>query len=671
MRLMLVNPGDDLRAACPPGEQYGEPLVVQVEHAADVERHLPDNEPTVLIWDARPGPRPTPSQFAARRLSCLVVHGPEEVASGSDPAGQLTSISADALHGDLLRLLLGQMMRAESEAFARQRVEQLLGGSEQHFRQLFEEAPLAYQSLDEGGRLLDVNPAWLALLGYERPKDVLGRAFREFVDEDDLETSGRQFPAFHELGEVHGVELRLRRCDGTTFAASIDGRVARDARGSFLRTHCLLQDVTDLKSRTQRLEAARREAEEQVRERTAVLRAAVSGLREEVARRAIAEQALSEETERLQMIVETLPHGILETDTVGTIVFANAAFHRIHGCPEGSLLGESVWSLHQPGPALERAKEYVEHVLRERPPPTSQSFRTADRDGRSLDLRIDWNYRSMADGGVGGFVAVVTDITRERRAEEQARRRLDELAQVARLATMGEMVSGLAHELNQPLATIANYAYACRHYAREYVASDAEALRDALHQIAEQAGRAGAVIRRLRAYARKADVSHRPVDINGLVRDVVSLMEIEARLRGIQLQTDLTEGLPEVTLDRLQIEQALTNLVRNALEATIDCDGPQRNVVITTRLGDGGMVQIVIADEGVGLQAEVVTRMYEPFFTTKPKSLGLGLSIARSIIEAHNGVLRGGPRDELGAEFTVALPVCAVATEENALAAQG
>jgi C4-dicarboxylate-specific signal transduction histidine kinase len=246
----------------------------------------------------------------------------------------------------------------------------------------------------------------------------------------------------------------------------------------------------------------------------------------------------------------------------------------------------------------------------------------------------------------------------EAEAEVRARKHEVELARAARLSTLGGVAAGLAHEINQPLAAIVSYARGC---ARRLRTGDArpEALLEIIESVGAQALRAAAVLRRIRDFVRHREVPRERVDLGDLVREALRFAEVEARHLGIALRVELAPAPLAVEVDPVQIEQVILNLVRNGFEATTsaslhDVDG--REVVIrTARTGHGA--EVTVSDTGPGVSPEVAVRLFEPFFTTKRDGLGLGLSISRSIVEAHEGRLWASSNAPHGAVFHVELPL--------------
>ena len=258
-------------------------------------------------------------------------------------------------------------------------------------------------------------------------------------------------------------------------------------------------------------------------------------------------------------------------------------------------------------------------------------------------------------GSVYRFVGIAQEITGRKRAEERGRQHQAEAAHFQRLATLGEMASGLAHEVNQPLAAIANYAAASlRTIERDPTSVDR--IREDLANIGQQAHRAGDVVDRLRRLVRREPPHRSTVAINDLVREVLRLSGADASARGVTLRSELAEHLPNVQVDHVQIEQVIQNVVRNAIDATCDEKLTLPEVIVSTVAEPDGVVLVTVRDTGHGLPDGDTEHIFEPFVTTKPEGLGLGLSISRSIIEMHGGSIRAARNRGGGALFHIRLP---------------
>ncbi|KAA0679511.1 sensor protein [Roseomonas genomospecies 6] len=256
---------------------------------------------------------------------------------------------------------------------------------------------------------------------------------------------------------------------------------------------------------------------------------------------------------------------------------------------------------------------------------------------------------------------LVREMAERRRAEETARERQKEMDHVARLSILGEMASNLAHELNQPLGAIANYARGCTRRL-EMGTGDPAQLVEITRAIAEQAERAGQIIVRIRNFVRKRASQLEPMDVNEAVRTAVSLCQGQARNGGVTIALDLADDLPLVMADRVQIEQVVLNLVKNALDAMQDvpggtADGRVRTVTVHSGRDEEGRVAVAVVDQGHGISEEARARLFDPFFTTKSGGMGLGLSICRTIVETHGGHLWATDNAGGGVVMRFTLPI--------------
>ena len=287
---------------------------------------------------------------------------------------------------------------------------------------------------------------------------------------------------------------------------------------------------------------------------------------------------------------------------------------------------------------------------------------------REIEIRTGEKFYSLLMAPIGELDYVniyARDITDARVAEAEARQHQTELVHVCRLSTMGEMATGIAHELNQPLSAIVNYANGSRRRL-ELGQLAPETLGESLKQIASQATRAGEIIRRLRALVSRQPVQRRVVRINDLVREVLSFVDYEIRRFDIAVDVDLGVDLPKVRADLVQIEQVILNLVRNAVDAVRESPESERRIRVTTLRTGSATLAIRVEDRGPGLSPEVQARLFEPFFSTKTTGMGMGLVISQTIAEDHGGKITATPRPGGGAVFVLELP--AVESQEIAIA---
>lgn len=238
----------------------------------------------------------------------------------------------------------------------------------------------------------------------------------------------------------------------------------------------------------------------------------------------------------------------------------------------------------------------------------------------------------------------------------------DRLLHVSRLAAVGEMSNGIAHELNQPLCAVANYAQACTRLL-ERPNPDIEEIRDSLSEIASQALRAGDVIQRLRSLTRPRDVQQEALEINAPLAELTDLIGSDMRQHRVCYQFEPGSRLPPVRANPAQIQQLALNLMRNAIEAQMEVSAESRTVTLRTAVNEHGEVEITVSDSGPGVAPAIVPHLFQPFSTTKPNGTGLGLAISRTIARAHSGTLTYQPNSPTGARFILTLPPAHPATD--------
>ncbi|TWA97082.1 PAS domain-containing sensor histidine kinase [Bradyrhizobium stylosanthis] len=287
-------------------------------------------------------------------------------------------------------------------------------------------------------------------------------------------------------------------------------------------------------------------------------------------------------------------------------------------------------------------------------------YRSKDRNGSPIYVRTSGKPFHDANGNFLGYRGVSSDVTaaiRVEQAEEALRKAQGELAHVTRVTTLGELTTSIAHEITQPLAAVISNADACIAWLDREPA-DLKAARRSAEWIVEDANRASEVIRRIRALAKKTEIEIVALDINQVVREAVALVRRELATHGVSVRMELASDLPQVCGDRIQLQQVLINLVMNGIEAMqANVDRPRELAIRSCCADDDDRLLLTVTDRGVGLGNDVKERIFSPFFTTKSGGLGMGLSICRSIIEAHAGRLSAFQNEGRGATFQIALPL--------------
>jgi len=365
-----------------------------------------------------------------------------------------------------------------------------------------------------------------------------------------------------------------------------------------------------------------------------------------------AEQALRLSEDRYRRLVEQSPDPMF-VNRDGKFVFANdAALKLFQARTKAELLGRDVMAFIHPdfhGVVLARVRQNLVHDL---PTPLLEEkiFRL---DGQVVDVEVTGT--PCLYEGVPSVQVTMRDITDRRRVQEQARQHQSQLAHVMRLNTMGKLVSELAHEINQPLYAIANYASACTETLEAANSKYPPLLHQWLTHIGEQAARAGEIVRRLSGFVRKDDALRTSETLSEIIADIVTLVEIDARTRGARVVLNLDECGGRVLVDRLQIEQVLVNMVLNAIDSMHLVPRPSREVVVSCSTTDD-QFEVKVRDAGEGVGQDQLPKLFEPFYTTKANGMGMGLAISRSIVESHGGRIWASRNPDCGMTFHFSLP---------------
>ena len=292
---------------------------------------------------------------------------------------------------------------------------------------------------------------------------------------------------------------------------------------------------------------------------------------------------------------------------------------------------------------------------------SGRDFTMEARFLRASDGTYRWHLnRAVAvrdpEGNILRFVATSTDVHDLRQVQEELRNTQAEFARITRVTTMGELTASIAHEVNQPLGAIVTSAAACERWLAANP-PQMEKARRALGRIINDGRRAGEVIKRIRALMKRQAPRKEWLEINEAILEVIAIAQYQVRRNDILLETELAEGLPLVRGDRVQLQQVLLNLIVNAIEAMSEIGQRRRELTIVSAADGPDAVRVEVRDSGTGLDPERATQVFEPFYTTKSEGLGIGLSISRSIVEAHGGRLTAGANAPHGAVFCIWLPV--------------
>jgi PAS domain S-box-containing protein len=506
----------------------------------------------------------------------------------------------------------------------RKRAEEALRQSEEGLRLVLEASGTGWWRLDLAGGNLTTDDRCKALFGLPPATEPSMALFRERISSADWQVAEQHVAeAMVRPGDCQA-EYRTLWPDGSLHWIFIKGRSFQDAPGKPRRLEGILMDITDRKR---------------------------------------AEEALRASEERHRLLVETIPQLAWRVSPDGMDVECNRRWYEYTG-QSPAQVGAHGWLAPIHPDDLFRVVEQATHAAN-----TKEPYEAEYRLRRASDGSYRWQLGRAVpvlggDGEVICWIGCTTDIEELKQAQEilkkahdeQLQRHRTELAHVARLSMMGEMAASLAHEINQPLSAINSYARGCVRRVLKKPEKDTE-LVAALEQVSEEAIRAAEIIRRVRGFVQKHEPQFSEVLVNDLVEEVVLLSKAELEQRHAQAVIELSENLPVVLGDPVQIEQVIMNLVRNGLEAMDKTSGGDRILRIKTMRHGDEMVQVEVCDGGMGIGEEHLEKVFEPFFTTKPEGMGMGLAISRSIVQTHGGNLWASLNQDRGCTFHFTLPV--------------
>lgn len=458
------------------------------------------------------------------------------------------------------------------------------------------------------------NSAAERIFGYTAA-EMVGRPISVLAAPETTDEMPRILDAIRHGGRIAHYETRRRRKDGQIIDVALAVSPIRDAGGHIVGASKIARDITEMKQR---------------------------------------DAALARDEALLRAILETVPDGVVVIDEDGIVQSFSAGAERMFGYACAEVRGCNI-SLLMPSPYRENHDGYLARYLE-----------TGERrilgigrvvTGRRKDGSVFPHELSVGEVSAGGrrlFVGFTHDLTRRQRTEKRVEELQSELSHVSRLTEMGQMASALAHEINQPLTAVRNYLEVARRTLARADVPGAAQIAGILDNALAQAVRAAEITRRLRDFIKKGEGERHPIPVGRLIEEASALALIGTRDSRAKIDLRVAPGLPEIAVDRLQVEQVIVNLMRNAIEAM---QGSSRQeLTVTAAPGDGGGVEISIADTGPGIAAEVAERLFQPFVTTKSYGMGIGLSICRSIVEAHGGTLVAEPNPAGGAIFRFALP---------------
>ncbi|WP_244426445.1 PAS domain-containing sensor histidine kinase [Rhizobium sp. PDO1-076] len=367
-----------------------------------------------------------------------------------------------------------------------------------------------------------------------------------------------------------------------------------------------------------------------------------------------AEATLASREAHLRSILDTVLDATVVSTRDGTIVSFNAAAVRQFGYSEDEVVGQNLRIL-MPEPYRREHDGYIErylHTGEKRIIGVDRVVVGRRKDGSTFPMKLAVG--EMHSGGQTFFTGFIRDLTEREETAARLHETQGELARLARMNEMGEMASTLAHELNQPLSAIANYVHGCVRLLQDADDPKTVMVRDALEVAAEQSLRAGQIIKHLREFVTKGETDKTPENIRQVIEESGALALAGSKEKGVRTVFDFAPGAEMAMIDRIQIQQILINLMRNAIEAMKD--SPYRELTVRTRLEGEGEIAVEVQDTGPGISDEIAQDLFKPFVTTKSGGMGIGLSISKRIVEAHGGEMTVSKNASGGASFRFTLP---------------
>jgi len=506
-------------------------------------------------------------------------------------------------------------MSIEGEANARLRFQQATDVADELNLLIDGAEGYAIYMLDPEGRVTIWNEGAERMKGW-REAEVVGQSSSLFYPADAI-AAGKPLADLQratEAGKLEEEDWRMRK-DGSEFLANVSITALRSDDGTLRGFGKVVRDVTDQRA---------------------------------------AEGKLRASASHLQSILNTVPDAMVVIDEGGSVISFSAAAQRLFGYTEAEVVGRNV-NILMPSPDHDRHDGYLRRYLATGERHIIGIGRTVvarRKDGTVFPMELSVG-EAVGDGN-RVFTGFIRDLTERRATDARLEELQSELIHIARVSAMGTMASTLAHELNQPITAVANYVEAVRDLLAEPNPDDVPMIREALGDAAAEAMRAGYIVRRLRDFVSRGEVEKTIADLPELISEAAALGLLGAREKGVDATFSLDPSTPPVLVDRVQIQQVLINLIRNAVEAMSQSD--ERHLFISTHNDSTGFVRVTVADTGPGVAPELAGQLFTAFVSTKADGMGLGLSICRTIVEANDGRIWLAARDGGGSAFHFTLP---------------
>lgn len=471
--------------------------------------------------------------------------------------------------------------------------------------------------IDAMGHIQTYNKACERIFGY-KAAEAIGRNVKLLMPPPDRDRHDTYLDNFKRTGvrKIIGIgrEVTGLRKDGTTFPMELS--VAEVRQGEDHAFVGIIRDIT-----------ARKRSEAELREREA----------------------------RLGTILDTAVDAIIVIDEKGTIESFSASAVRLFGYEPAEVIGSNVKVL-MPSPYREEHDGYLRRYLEtgeRRIIGIGRIVVGRRKDGTTFPMELSVGEVRLHDRRM--FTGFIRDVSERQQAERRLQELQSQLVHVSRVSAMGAMASAFAHELSQPLGAAMNYLNAVKRWLEDSTEARAPRMREGTERAAAEIARAGQIIQRLRQFIQKGRTERSWEKVGTVIEEAAALALVGAADRNIKIHIEIAPNLPEAMMDRVQIQQVLTNLIRNAVEAMANM--PKRQLTITGRRVTAEAIEIAVTDTGPGIAPEIAKDLFKPFVTTKAAGMGVGLSICRSIVQSHGGELKAEPNPSGGSTFRFTLPL--------------
>ncbi|MBF6649646.1 PAS domain S-box protein [Methylobacter sp. BlB1] len=536
------------------------------------------------------------------------------------------------------------------------RTHQELLASRDLYANLYNLSPVGYLTLNKDGVILQANLTATRLLNHPI-EELINRKLAQYIDASDQDPYYLFLRRLATERTHQSLDVRLKSDGSEITHVECQGKI-NDINNNDSEIWLTLNNITERKRAEETIANLNKKLAQKVLKQDCDLSLSNQNLTQLVEELKHSKQQILEREAKLNSIFNASVEGIITCDMSCKIISANAAVETIFGYTEAELIGCSInklMPLSQDKCSHRERKSYRQEADMPKVLGRIREVEGMRKDGSAVPLDI-----SIAEFTLDGqnyFTSIVRDVTQRKMQELQQKEHLEALSHVMRLGLMGELASGIAHEVNQPLTAIVNYAQACLRFIQADQ-PDLAKLRSILEKTHDQALKAGQIIHHMRDFVRSKKIHRSTADINALIENAVSLSITDLKQYNIQLSFNLADNLPSIYVDSVQIEQVILNLVRNSIDALKDvAHNKQRKLFIQTLLNDENFIEVKVKDNGHGLGESSQKKILTPFYTTKSSGMGMGLSISQSIVKSHDGSLHFASKAGKGSTFYFTIPV--------------